>query len=312
MGSSNYSSIFSPGIDHHQGIEYKAQRLKGDRIYHTERTNKRVWDAMNWEMYGRPTRRLYGAAHNDLAFAQSFGLRAYVVMYGAIDAIPIEDVDDDLYAVMHRIIPRMGGGFARAFANNEEWVSAELFSNAGYTSGTGLNTFDGVALFSTSHPLSLSQSGTTVSNRPSSDVDISISAADAARTSLVTQYAENGTEFLDVVPRIFVCHPSQARVARQVWNAPWERATADRNKNIMEEYGVEVMEWPYFQKSGSTGTNNAWFLVGDMHYLYKVVREDFVSDNDKDINTRSFLVTGDHRFLVTWSNFRGTYGSTGS
>jgi hypothetical protein len=304
--------LFSPGIDHHFGIEYRAQKLKSDKVYHTERTNKRVWDAINWETYGRPTRRSYGQLHNDLAFSQSFGIRAYIMMYGAIDSIPNEDVRDDLYGVMHRIIPRMGGGFARAFATNEELVCAEFFSNGGYTSGTGLNTFDGVSLFSTAHPVSESQPTITISNRPSADADIAISTADAARTALVSQYAENNIEILDISPRLFVCNESQARIARQVWHAPWERGTADRNENIIADYGVEVMEWPYFTKSGATGTNNAWFLLGDVHHLYKIVREDLYVDSDKDISTGSYLVTADARFAVAASNWRGSYGSTGS
>jgi hypothetical protein len=286
--------------------------MKSDRIFHTERTNKRVVDVQNWETYGRPTQRKYGESHNDIAFSESFGMRAYVVMYGAIDSIPVEDVDDDLYQVLHALIPRIGGAFARSFAQNEELICAELFANAGYTSGTGLLTFDGVSLFSTSHPVSQSNSATTVANRPTTDADISISLADFMRTNLVTQYAENSYEALDISPRVFVCHPSQARVARQVWHAPWERDRSDRNSNVMPSYNVEVLEWIYFQKSGATGTNNASFLVGDQHHLVKAIRADFKSDSDKDVSTNSYLVIGNHRIVVFWENWRGVVGSVGS
>lgn len=310
--SNVYTSIFSEGINFHEGIEYKTVAVMADRIFHTESTKKRFWDVMQWQTPGRPQPRYPGAAHVETPFAQSFGLHATIVMYGALDSVPKEDIDDDLYGVMHQLIPAMGGGFARAFRTNEEQVCAELFANSGYTSGTGLNTFDGVALFSTAHPTSQLLSGTTISNRPSSDTDISISSADACRTALVTQYAANGNEILYNAPRIFVAHPSQARVARQVWEADWERNQANLNENIMPRYNVEVLEWPYFQKSGATGTYNAWFVIGETHHLWKVTRERFNADSDYDVRTRSVIVVADHRFLVTWTDFRGAFGSVGS
>lgn len=309
--SSRYNSIFSEGIDRHEGIEYNAVPVKANRIFHSDNTKKRFFDAINWETPGRPQLRRPGEPHHPTPFAQSFGLHATIVMYGAMDSVPKEDIDDDIAGVLHKLIPAMGGGFGRSFRTNEEQVSAEFFIN-NYATGTGKATVDGVSLFSTVHPLSYSQSGTTFSNRPSVDGDISIAMADFYVTTLATQYAANGNEFLDNAPRLYVCHPSQKRIARQVWETQWERNSANLNQNVIADENVEVMTWNYFQKSGATGTNNAGFVVGKMHNLFKIMRERFSSDSDFDIGTRSVIVVADSRFLITCTDPRGTAGSVGA
>jgi len=309
--SSFYNSAYNETIKHHFGIEYDEAELVHERIFHVENTKRRYWDSKNWETPARPQMRRPGEAHRPLPFAESFGMHATIVMYGAMDSVPVEDMDDDPHGVLHQLLPAMGGGFAKSFRTNEEQVGAEFFAN-NYASGTGLNTYDGVSLFSTAHPMSLLNTGTTFSNRPSADGDISISLADFYRTALVTQYAANGNEFLDNAPRIYVCHPSQTRIARQVWESDWERGSANLNENIMKSYNVQVLEWPYLQKSGATGTNNAGFVVGKYHKLYKVVRSKFKSDSDHDIQTNSMIVVADSRFLMVAADARGTAGSVGS
>ena len=313
MATTDLVSLLSEGIKEHRGLEYKELDRVSDRIFKRDTTKSRFIDKKNMELYGRPTRRRPGEGHRQGAIQESFGKRFVMIGRGLADAIPIEDWNDDRYGVYHRMLPGKGGALARAFNVDEELVCAEFFMNLGYVSGTSVaGSFDGVAQFSTAHPISLSNSGTTVANRPAAEVDISIAAADAARTNMVTQLAANNVERLQNSIKYHVCNPATARIARQVWNTEWERGTADRNTNIMKRYNVEVLEWAYFTKSGATGTNNAWFVIGESHGLEKWIREECDIMMDTDINTKSYVFVADYRMDVGSVDFRGTYGSTGA
>lgn len=310
--SSEYNSLFSAGIKEHVGLQRKEIERVSDRIFHTSDTKSRYVDMMNWELYPRPSRRRPGEGFAAGAFAESFGKRFVMVNFGLMDAIPIEDWEDDPYRVMRTLLPMKGGALADSFSTNEELVCAEFFSNYGYVSGTSVTgSFDGVCLFSTAHPISKTLSATTASNRPSSEVDVSIAGIDGARTNLVTQLAENNVTRLSNKPKFLVINPSQYRVASQCVRGDWERATADRNMNIVKEYGIQIIEWGYFTKSGATGTNNAWFILGQRHHLHKITREECKIASDTDISTNSFIWTARARFDVGAVNYRGTYGSVG-
>ena len=175
--------------------------------------------------------------------------------------------------------------------------------------------FDGKSLFNTAHPVSKSRSSTTVSNRPSSDVDLSIAAVDAARVNLVTQYAANYTARVEDKPKYLCINPTQNRVATQICKGDWERATADRNMNVVKDYGIQIIELPYWTKSGTVGaaTNayNSWFILGENHQLRQANRQGFKVDSDTDIHTNSVIWVASQRFEVYWSDFRSTYGSLG-
>lgn len=312
MPTTDIGSLLVDGISEHLWTEYKELDRVSDTIFHTRDVSSRYVDEQGWELYPRPSVRRPGEPHVSGSIQQSYGKRYVIVGYGLMDAIPMEDWRDDRYGLTHRLLPGKGGALARAFNVNEELVCAEMFQNLGYVSGTSVSgSFDGVALFSTAHPVSMAQSAQTVANRPSSEVDISIAGIDAARTNLVTQYAPNYTEMLQNKPRLLVCHPSQFRVAWQCCKAEYERATADRNANAVQQYGIDILEWAYFRKSGATGTYNAWFVVGETHYLKKLRREGVEILSDRDIITKSFIFTADARFCVGWSDWRGTYGSLG-
>lgn len=308
--SSEYPSIFSKGFTKHGGIEYKEVEKVANKIFHGGTTETRYIDTQSWEMYGRPATRLPGQVHAERHFAESFGMRAVVTRYGMMDSIPKEDIKEDLAGILHRIIPARGGAMGRAFAVNEEIVCANFFANLGYTGTTGLATVDGSPLFYSAHPTSKNIS-TTLANRPTSEVDISIAAIDAARTNLMMQKAANGVDRMANRPKLLVVNPAQTRIAKQVVNAPWERATGDRNMNVIPDYKISLLEWPYFEKSGATGTNNAWFIQGETHHCYKDTLEAFTTDSDSDIVARSIVVIADHAFVVYHTDWRGFYGSVG-
>lgn len=309
--SSVFNALIQPGISKQTGIEYEAIPNICDQIYKREKTRSRVVDTQGWEMYGRPGRRMPGEEFAAGEFRQSFGHRIVIKNWGMYDALPNEDIEDDPTRLITQILPATGGGIARAFRTNEELVCAEYMMNLAYTSATGLQSqFDGVALASLSHPVSQLNAGVIKANTPTSQVDLSIAAFDGMVVNMMLQKAANNQEILNGGPTHLVTNQTIRRVAMQILDGKWERDTANRNLNIYKGQ-CKLLEWGYFQKSGATGTNNAWFAFGKNHKLVKIHRMNFQMDTDKDITTNSQIWVAMQRFEVGHRDWRDTYFSQG-
>jgi len=317
MATTGIAAAFTKGISKHFFLELELYPPYFYDFMHYEDMDTAYIDEQGYENYGLPSRRNPGEPIKMGEFRQSFNKRYVPDNYALGDTIPKEDLDDDMYDIFHRQLSAKAGGFARNFRTLQDIQVAGMFINFGY-SGTNVPFgSDGVALFSTSHPVSRARSSVLVSNRASVDVDFSISSYHMAWTNLTTQVGPNNIEIIRNKPRHLVVNPSQRQVAVQVVQAPWERGTADRNENIIPRDKVDVILWPYFQRSGTQGSaatpaaNNSWFLVGEQHYLKFFMRSNFQPDTDSDINTNSQIFTGLIRFAYGWSDWRGTYGSGG-
>jgi hypothetical protein len=312
VATTEITSLFSKGMTRHFNLEYKELNRVCDRIFHVNKTESRFVDAQGWELFDQFDTRLPGEPVKQAAIRESFGKRYTVVNYGLGDTIPFEDWKDDQYGVLNRLLPKKGGALARAWNVTRERICADMFKNLAYKSGTSIaGSPDGVSLFNTAHPVSKFNSATTKSNRPSTDADLSIATYQAAITNLGKQAAPNNVEFIDNAPRLLVVENSQQYIAKQILKGDWEIGTADRNLNVVKGIG-DVLVWSYFEKSGATGTNNAWFVVGENHSLNIFDRQELEMDSDEDISTQSFIFVATARMVVGFDDWRGTFGSTGS
>lgn len=304
--------LFLKGLDKNILFELKTWPHTWKQIFHVETTRMRYIDHQTWSGYGLPAYRVPGQAIQQGNFNPSYNKHYVISNYGLMDTFPLEDIDDDLYGLIHRVIPQMGGLFAQAFNDLYETNTANFFAINGFASGSSVaGMSDGLSLFNTAHPVSVVQSGVTYSNRPSVAADLSVASVQAAITALRTQKRPNNITFMNNPPRVLVYNPSQDFVARQVTKGYWEPYSADRTENEIPRYNLKLVEWPYFQKSGATGTNNAWFMVGQQHWLYFWLRQGYQSKTDMDINTNSQKFAATCRFDQGASSPLGTYGSPG-
>lgn len=312
MPSRNIAPVFASGIREHIGIEYKTMPPVATKIFHMEKSDMKFEDIQDWENYGSPIRKDPGMPVTMLEARASFSKRFVHDTYAGGDVIPDEDWADDKYGVMHRLLPAQGGGMARAFKTFYDYQHAQMFANLGFASGTNVaGSPDGVSLFNTAHPISAGNPGVTASNRPSVDVDLSISSYQAGATNIRTQREPNNFSIVDNDPAILVCHPSLMYIAKQILRSDEERGTANRNQNYIPEDNVDYVGWKYFQRSGATGVNNAWFLVGRLHWLYSFLRNAYEVESDHDIYVLAHVWVAFMRFSFGWGSWRGTYGTVG-
>src|SRR5215472_2405239 len=112
MASTNISLLFSKGISNHFFVDIKQVASKYRRVFRHSMLDSRYRDDATWENYPLPQCRAYGTPVKMGAFQQSYTKRCLVDSYGLGDTIPKEDVADDLYGIIHRILPAKGGGLA--------------------------------------------------------------------------------------------------------------------------------------------------------------------------------------------------------
>lgn len=312
MASTNLYPLFTKGINRHFLLELKEYDPVWRNLFHMDSTSDRYIWHQSWEGYQLPEFRVPGERIAQGAFKPSFNKQYIIRTFGLGDSIPQEDIDDDLYAVINKQLAKKGGALARAFTNLLEYDTAQFFGVQAFASGTSVaGSSDGVSLFSTAHPISASQPLVTWSNRPSVAADLSQSSLQAAATALRLQKAPDNLTFLNNEIKTLVYNPVLEYVVRQLLYGKWKADSADRNENFLTKDSIEACAWPYFQKSGATGTNNGWFVQGREHYLYFFMRSGYKTNTDYDINTNSQIITALQRFDEGASSPLGMYGSPG-
>lgn len=310
--STNLGPLYIKGLDKNIGVTIATYEPGWKPIFKIDSTMMRYIDRQSWEGYQLPQFRIPGTVIASGQFLPSFNKHYVVQNYGLQDQFPNEDVKDDLYGVIKRVIPSKGGLFGQTFNDLLEIYHANLLGVTGFASGSTVSgSPDGVALFSAAHPISVSQSTVLASNTPTIPVDLSIAGAQAAETNLRLQKAANNITILNNELDLVWFNPAETYIAHQVWKGRWEVNTADRNENFLTRDKVKLHSWPYWNKSGATGTNNGWGCRGKNHHLNFFLRQAVESDTQPDINTNSQIIAATIRFVSGYDDWRGTYGSPG-
>lgn len=312
------SKLLSEGITENFLMEYKQYPKMYPKMFHMRNTKTRVVTVQGWIGPRKPTRRDPGDVVRNDTFSPNFGKNYIVAGFSQGDVVAQEDIDDDQYGMVIKWAAGRGGQAAIAYLTLEEAFAADIFGLLGFTSTSPApDSPDGKPLFSTSHPMSANDTVTTWSNRPSSDVDLSMAALQAMRANLNQQFAPNGqTIRMNRLARIMV-NPNIEEIAIQLQRGTMTPGTVDNNINTMKG-SFDVVVNPYFRKTGSgaAATNaNAWNAFvgqGEEHFMEWWDRQQVTFDNDKDVNTNSVIFTSHRRFTAGFSDARGMYGSTGA
>lgn len=282
------------------------------QMFHVQRMNSRTEDHLLMEGYPLPQPRIDGGRIVMAQFKADFDKRFTARSWGLGDSFPKEMVKDDPWGIMRKGTAVTATMFARTYRTLNHKEAAYMLVTLCFASGTVVGSPDGVSLANTAHPISKSNSATTWANRPSIDADMSFTSLNAGIAALRTQLDATGNTRLINPPRLLACHPSKRGLARQFLQGEMERGTSDNNMNALREYNIKIVDWPYYEVSGATGTNNGWGLWGQEHELHWKIRQNLDVDTDFDVMTKSYIITTDVRFDYGWLTARGTYFSKGS
>ena len=212
-----------------------------------------------------------------------------------------EAIEDNLY---DSLSSRYTKALARAMAYTKQTKAASTLNN-GFSAGVYAGG-DGVALFSTSHPLI---SGGTNSNTQSTPADLNETSLEAAVIQIAAWTDERGL-LIAAKPRKLVVPPALQFVATRLLETQLRTATADNDINAIVS-NSSIPEG-YTVNNYLTDTN-AYFICTDVpNGMKHFVRTPLSNSMDGDFDTGNVRYKSRERYSFGFSDPLGMWGSAGA
>lgn len=189
---------------------------------------------------------------------------------------------------------------ARSGEETIEITSANVFNN-----GFSTNGFDGVPLFSASHP---KLGGGTQSNIPSTAADLSVTSLTAGLTAIEKFTDERGLK--KPTKAVLLIVPVDLwNIAEELLESEYKPYVANNEVNALQKKDIQYFVWHYLTDT------DAWFLLSEKTYhqlkfFWRVKPGALRRGTDFDSTNLKHL--GRMRFSVGYSHHMGTYGSAGA
>ena len=192
---------------------------------------------------------------------------------------------------------------ARGMAYTKQVKGASVLNNGFSSSYTG---GDGVALFSTAHPL---VAGTTNSNTFSTQADLNETSLEAAVIQIAA-WTDERSLLIAAKPKKLVVPPSLMFVATRLLETKLRVGTNNNDISAINNNGT--IPEGYTVNHFLTDTN-AWFLLTDVpNGLKHFVRTPLQNSMDGDFDTGNVRYKSRERYSFGWSDPLGAFGSSGS
>ena len=289
-----------PGLNALFGLEYARYGEEHKEIYETE-TSERSFEEET-ELSG------FSAApvkNEGQAIAYDNAQEAWTARYNHETiamgfSITEEAVEDNLY---DSLSSRYTKALARGMAYTKQVKAAATLNNgfsAQFTYG------DGVALFSTAHPL---VNGGTNSNRPSTGADLNETSLENAVIQIAAWTDERGL-LIAAKPKKLIIPPALMFVATRLLETELRVGTNNNDVNAIKNNG-SIPEG-YTVNHYLTDTN-AWFLTTDVpNGLKHFIRTPLSNSMDGDFDTGNVRYKARERYSFGVSDPLGVFGSPGS
>lgn len=179
-----------------------------------------------------------------------------------------------------------------------------IFRNA-FTTAT---TADGVALLSNSH---VPGTGAVVDNLLTGD--LSETTLNTAIIQVVELRGNDGV-IGGAMPDTLVTSISDYKLACEITQSELRSSTPDNDLNIYSsKYGIKIATSQWLGAAGG-GDDDAWFLLGTTHSIYRFVRQGVTTDlvPYQYTENNTYIYKGSFREVVGAMNFEGIVGSLGA
>ena len=289
-----------PGLNALFGMEYARYGEQHKEIYETETSERSFEEETKLSGFSAAPVKNEGSAiaYDNAQEAWTTRYNHETIALGF--SITEEAIEDNLY---DSLSARYTKGLARAMAYTKQVKAAATLNNgfsASYVGG------DGVALFSTAHPL---VSGGTNSNRPSTAADLNETSLENAVIQIAAWTDERGL-LIAAKPRKLIVPPALQFVATRLLETNLRVGTTDNDINALKNNG-SVPEG-YTINNYLTDTNG-WYLTTDVpNGLKHFVRSPLANSMDGDFDTGNVRYKARERYSFGWSDPLGMFGSPGS
>ena len=289
-----------PGLNALFGLEYARYGEEHKEIYETESSERSFEEETKLSGFSAAPVKNEGQAiaYDNAQEAWTARYNHETIALGF--SLTEEAIEDNLY---DSLSSRYTKALARGMSYTKQVKAASTLNNGFNNSFTG---GDGVALFSTSHPL---VSGGTNSNRPTTGVDLNETALEAAVIQIAAWTDERGL-LIAAKPKKLVVPPSLMFVATRLLETELRVGTTDNDINAIKNNGS--IPGGYTVNHFLTDTN-AWFLTTDVpNGMKHFVRTPMSTGMDGDFDTGNVRYKARERYSFGWSDPLGIFGSPGS
>ena len=289
-----------PGLNALFGLEYARYGEEHKEIYETEKSERSFEEETKLSGFSAAPVKAEGTALSYDNAQEAFTARYNHETIALGFSITEEAIEDNLY---DSLAARYTKGLARAMAYTKQVKAAAVLNNGFSSSYLG---GDGVALFSTAHPL---VSGGTNSNTPSTQADLNETSLESAVIQIAGWTDERGL-LIAAKPKKLIVPPSLQFVATRLLETKLRVGTNNNDINAIENNGA--IPEGYTQNHFLTDVN-AWFLTTDVpNGMKHFERTPLQNSMDGDFDTGNVRYKARERYSFGWSDPLGVWGSSGS
>ena len=289
-----------PGLNALFGLEYATYQEQHKELYETETSERSFEEETKLSGFSAAPVKNEGSAiaYDNAQEAWTARYNHETIALGF--SLTEEAIEDNLY---DSLSARYTKALARGMAYTKQVKAASIINNgfsASYAGG------DGVALFSTAHPLI---SGGTNSNRPATAADLNETSLEAAVIQIAAWTDERGL-LIAAKPKKLIVPPNLQFVATRLLETSLRVGTTDNDINAIKNNG-SIPEG-YTVNNYFTDTNG-WYLTTDVpNGLKHFVRSPLANSMDGDFDTGNVRYKSRERYSFGWSDPLGMFGSPGS
>ena len=289
-----------PGLNALFGLEYSRYGEEHKEIFETETSERSFEEETKLSGFSAAPVKNEGSAirYDNAQEAWTARYNHETIALGF--SLTEEAVEDNLY---DSLSARYTKALARAMAYTKQTKAAAVLNNgfnAAYTGG------DGVALFSTAHPL---VNGDTNSNTLATPSDLNETSLEAAVIQIAGWTDERGL-LIAAKPKKLVIPPATMFVATRLLETEQRVGTADNDINALKNNGS--IPGGYTVNHFLTDTD-AWFLTTDVpNGLKHFVRTPLANSMDGDFDTGNVRYKARERFSFGFSDPLGMFASPGA
>ena len=289
-----------PGLNALFGLEYARYGEEHKEIYETETSERSFEEETKLSGFSAAPVKNEGSA-----IRYDNGQEAWTARYNhetiALGfSLTEEAIEDNLY---DSLSARYTKGLARAMSYTKQVKAAAVINNgfsASYPGG------DGVALFSTAHPL---VSGGTNSNTPATQADLNETSLENAVIQIAA-WTDERDLLIAAKPRKLIVPSNLQFVATRLLETSLRVGTNDNDINALKNNG-SIPEG--YTINHFLTDNNGWYLTTDVpNGMKHFIRSPLSNSMDGDFDTGNVRYKSRERYSFGWSDPLGMFGSQGA
>lgn len=296
MGTStaNFGELLEPGLRVIYGDSYKQWPEEYSKVFELRTSKKGTEHTLGITGFGLLSTKDEGKGVSYEDPLQGYKHSVSHLVYAKGFNVTREMYDDDQYGK----ISSMPKALSRSVNHTVETVAANILNRAFNSSYTGIGSKE---MCATDHPL---EAGGTYRNELSTSADLSMTSFEQALIDL--------QDFVDGQGLLMAARPKKLIIPTELeWSAiqllKSEKDPESNSNAVNPGKGIIPYQVMHFLTD-----SDAWFIQTDVpngliHYWNR--RPEFTRDQDFDTENAKFKVVA--RFVSTWDDPRGLFGSPG-